>query len=171
MDNWKTYIIIFCLVIVGGLTPYLRKFAINTNDGMPIDLFWIITSVFVTTFSCIFLSCYKKDEIYALMSIILLVLCVYLYYDKVKEDVVNKKYYLFAIATGLIFAITGYLYLILVREENVSYITPIISPLTLLYVYLLGVLFFEKKDSKNVYIKTVCVIVIGIAMAIFQLAK
>ena len=170
MDTLVMYLIIVCLVIFGGLTPYLRKFAINTKGGMSIDIFWIITNVFVATFSCIFLSFYKKELIYVVCSIILIILCGYLYYDKVKKDDVNKKHYTKAIATALIFALTGYLYLILVKSKNVSYITPIISPLSLLYIYLLGVLFFEK-GIENVYIKTGCVIVIGICMAIFQLTK
>ena len=74
------------------------------------------------------------------------------------------------IATGFIFALSGILYLLLIKTRNVSDVAPIISPISLLYVYILGVYLFNEKTTNKI-VKTICVVVIVICMAIFQLAK
>ena len=167
----ESYIIISIIVIVimVSFNPYIRKSVINSKKkgvpSMPIESFFLITSVIMSFLVLATISIHQKDLTFGICAIIMLAMVLTLFFTKIKHRDYPSEYYWKIVLTSFLSIIPSFLFLYLISKKDVSYIDPILRPVTLTLIFVWGVFIFGETAQNNRYCwGSILIIIIGVSL-------
>ena len=172
MNNFTLGICVCVIVVASSVNPYIKKTVVNTNNdvSIPFELFYIFVSFVSAAIISYVLFFYKKDWIYLLFGVIItlmaFMLCMYKIYDK---EYTNAMY-LKMIASAFLSVIPSFIFLFLITKHDISYLDPIIKPLILILIFVLGITVFGE-TKQNTMTKWLCITGIVILIGVFTSKK
>ena len=172
MNKLVVFVCVFLIIVTSSINPYIKKSIINSKKDvyMPFEVFYIFISFLSATLVSFMLFFYKWDYIYLILGIIMCFMTFFLFITKVKDNTYPMSFYTKCILSSFLTIIPSFLFVFLITRKDVSYLDPIIKPLILILIFMLGVFVFGE-EKQNTTRKWICLIGIVILVGIFQMDK
>lgn len=172
MNNLTLALCICIIVVFSSINPYIKKTVISSKNEVyiPFELFYIFVSFLACVIISFILFFYKKDWIYLLLGTASLIMTFILFMYKIQNDTYPNNMYIKMIISAILTVVPSFLFLFLIKKHDVSYLDPIIKPLILILIFILGITVFGE-NKQNTPKKWICIIGIVILIAVFTTNK
>ena len=167
--NASIIISMIVIIMMASFNPYVRKSVVNSKKkdipSMPIEKFFLITSVIMSFLVLATISIHEKDWTFGISAIILLAMVLTIFFTKIKDDKYPSQYYWKIVLSSFLSIIPSFLFLYLISKKDVSYIDPILRPVTLSLIFVWGVFIFGENAQNNRYCwGSILIIIIGVSL-------
>ena len=172
MNNVELYTCIAVIVIASSINPYIKKTIVtsknNDDKQFPYQEFYIFVSFVMTTIISYVLCITNKDCFYLGGGIIMTILTGLLFKYKIYKKEYESKIYRNMIISSFLTVIPSFLFVYLITKNDISALDPIIKPLILILIFIIGVVFYDEQ-KQNTIRRWLCIVGIVILIGVFKM--